>query len=79
MKITLDVDCTPAEAREFFGLPDLRGVNEIVTDELARRTRENIDTLADPKAFWDRAFLQGGAGLEAFSRLFAQPSRDGGE
>jgi len=24
MKITINVDCTPAEAREFFGLPDLR-------------------------------------------------------
>ena len=24
MKITIDIDCTPAEAREFVGLPDLR-------------------------------------------------------
>jgi hypothetical protein len=24
MKITINVDCTPAEAREFLGLPDLR-------------------------------------------------------
>jgi hypothetical protein len=24
MNITINVDCTPAEAREFFGLPDLR-------------------------------------------------------
>ena len=24
MKITINIDCTPAEAREFVGLPDLR-------------------------------------------------------
>ena len=24
MKVTVEVDCTPAEAREFMGLPDLR-------------------------------------------------------
>ena len=79
MKITLDIDCTPAEAREFFGLPDLRGVNEILTEELTRRTRENLDTLADPKAFWERTFTQSGANLEAFSRLFGQAATSSGE
>ena len=74
MKITLDIDCTPTEARAFFGLPDVTAVNEIITDELAKRTRENLDTLADPKAFWDRAMSQGGAGMEAFARMFTQTS-----
>ena len=78
MKITLDIDCTPEEARTFFGLPDLTGVNAILTEELAKRTRENLDTLADPKAFWERALTTGTSGMEAFGRLFAQaaPARD---
>ena len=72
MKITLDIDCTPAEARAFLGLPDVSGVNDLVTEELARRTRENLDTLADPTAFWERTMAQSGAGMEALARLFAQ-------
>ena len=28
MKITVDVDCTPEEARRFMGLPDLSSVHE---------------------------------------------------
>ena len=73
MKITVNIDCTPAEARSFLGLPDVSAVNDIVTAELAKRTRENLDTLADPKAFWERTMAQSGAGMEAFARLFAQP------
>ncbi|MBA3896080.1 MAG: hypothetical protein H0X36_02840 [Sphingomonadaceae bacterium] len=28
MKVTVDVDCTPEEARRFMGLPDLKPVHE---------------------------------------------------
>jgi len=28
MKITMEVDCTPEEARRFFGLPDVRPLQE---------------------------------------------------
>lgn len=73
MKITLDIDCTPTEARTFLGLPDVTAVNTIVTDELAKRTRENLDTLADPQAFWEQTMARSGASMEAFARLFAQP------
>ena len=75
MKITLDVDCTPEEARTFLGLPDLTGVNATIASELERRTKDNLDTLADPKAFWDRALSTGAGNLEAFQALFARAAR----
>ena len=37
MKITIDVDCTPAEAREFFGLPDLRPLQTAWLAEVEKR------------------------------------------
>ena len=37
MKITIDVDCTPAEAREFFGLPDLRPLQAAWLAEVENR------------------------------------------
>ena len=30
MKFTINVDCTPEEARAFFGLPDVSAVNEMI-------------------------------------------------
>jgi len=37
MKITINVDCTPAEAREFFGLPDLRPLQAAWLAEIENR------------------------------------------
>jgi hypothetical protein len=35
MKVTMEVDCTPEEARRFMGLPDVTKANEIYVDALA--------------------------------------------
>jgi Family of unknown function (DUF6489) len=37
MKITIDIDCTPAEAREFVGLPDLRPLQTAWLAEIESR------------------------------------------
>ena len=37
MKVTIEVDCTPAEARQFFGLPDLQPLQAAVMGEMERR------------------------------------------
>ncbi len=34
MKITFDIDCTPAEARTFFGLPDLTPLHDVYLDKM---------------------------------------------
>lgn len=78
MKITVNVDCTPAEARAFFGLPDVAPVNDIIVKAMSDRTRENIDTLSDPKVFWERAMAAGGSGMEAFQQMFGAAMRAAG-
>ena len=40
MKITMEVDCTPEEARRFFGLPDLAPLQEEVLAVLRSRITE---------------------------------------
>jgi hypothetical protein len=37
VKITIDVDCTPAEARESFGMPDLRPLQAAWLAEVEKR------------------------------------------
>ena len=34
MKVTIEVDCTPEEARRFMGLPDLTSVHEAYVEKL---------------------------------------------
>ncbi len=75
MKITVNIDCTPTEARAFFGLPDFTTVNEAIVSAMVERTKENIDTLSDPKLFWERAIAMGGSSMEAMQNLFAAAMR----
>ncbi len=71
MKITVNVDCTPAEARAFFGLPDMSPVNDVIVTAMVERSKENIDTLSDPKLFWDKAMAASGTGMDAMQQMFA--------
>jgi len=43
MQITINIDCTPEEARTFFGLPDVRPLNEAMMDEMKRRIEKGFD------------------------------------
>ncbi|WP_379922986.1 DUF6489 family protein [Erythrobacter sp. R86502] len=39
MKITIEVDCTPEEARSFMGLPDVSAANSAYVDTIAKSMR----------------------------------------
>lgn len=61
MKIRIDIDCTPAEARTFFGLPDL----EPVQAEAMARLKEHMKAM-DPAEIV-KLWMPGGA--DAFRRM----------
>lgn len=42
MKVTVDIDCTPEEARRFLGLPDLGPVHEIYVEKMKRTLAEGL-------------------------------------
>ena len=42
MKITMDVECTPEEARAFLGLPDVKPMQEQLMREVQDRMTANI-------------------------------------
>ena len=46
MKVTVDFDCTPVEAREFFGLPDVKPMQAKVMDEVEKRILAQLDSLS---------------------------------
>ncbi|MFP6777685.1 MAG: DUF6489 family protein, partial [Alphaproteobacteria bacterium] len=40
MKVTIDIDCTPEEARRFLGLPDLDKAHQATLEAITGRMRE---------------------------------------
>lgn len=69
MKLTVNIDCTPQEARAFFGMPDIEPLNKMIVDEMTRRAKDNMDTLADPERLIAAWMTMGGKGLEGFQNL----------
>lgn len=47
MKFTINIECTPEEARAFFGAPDVQPMQEAVMNELQARMIANIKAM-DP-------------------------------
>ena len=65
MKISLDIDCTPEELRGFFGLPDVKPMQEQLLKEIEERMRGNLKAL-DPETML-KTWLP--AGLKGFEQL----------
>ncbi len=46
MKVNIEIDCTPLEARQFFGLPDVGPMQTAVMDKLQQQVMSNIEKIA---------------------------------
>ena len=42
MKVTVDFDCTPEEARRFIGLPDLTPVHDVYIERMQKVAAEGL-------------------------------------
>ena len=69
MKITIDIDCTPAEARAFLGLPDIAPMQKKMMGELEKQMLANVKAM-DPETLlktWLPASVQG---FEQMQKMF---------
>jgi hypothetical protein len=73
MKVTVDFDCTPEEARRFLGLPDLTPVHDAYVEQMRKTVTEGIapDYFIDMVKNWGP--LSEGA-LTMWKTLFDQMS-----
>ena len=80
MKIKLDIDCTPEELRGFFGLPDVKPMQEELMQEVAERMRANVHAL-DPETMLKTWLPAGLKGFEQLQEMFLNQmgSRPGGK
>jgi len=49
MKVTVNIDCTPLEARQFFGLPDVQPMQTAMMEALEKRMMTEIETYTPEK------------------------------
>ena len=69
MKINFDIECTPEELRGFFGLPDVKPMQERLMKEVEERVRANLKAL-DPEAMLKTWLPAGLKGFEQLQEMF---------
>ena len=70
MKLTIDVDCTPEEARRFLGLPDVAPLQEKMMAEMEKRMMETMGGFDAEKMIkqWMAPGLEG-VGMEGMGKM----------
>ena len=69
MKIKIDVECSPEEARAFFGLPDVRPLQQAFMAEAEERMKRAFDGM-DGDALLKMWLPSGTAALEKMQQAF---------
>ena len=74
MKVNVEIDMTPEEARKFLGLPDVSKIQDKMMAELEKRMKAAVD-MNDPEAMMRAWMPLGGQGFEQFSRFMMDSAR----
>jgi hypothetical protein len=70
MKITINVECTPEEARAFFGQPDLKPVQDELMQEMRNRLMAGMAAM-DPAEIM-RTWMRGMAWFEKMQEFLGK-------
>ena len=76
MNITMNIDCTPEEARRFMGLPDMAPIHDLYLDKLRDAMTNGLtpDLLENMMKTWSP---MGEAGMSAWRQMIEQMTGTG--
>jgi hypothetical protein len=77
MKVNVEIDCTPLEARQFFGLPDVQPMQTAVMEKLQHQMMDNIQKVS-PEALMQSWLTFDPKIAERFQNLFVTMAGLGG-
>lgn len=68
MKVSLDIDCTPEEARRFMGLPDLTPANDVYVEHL-KKAMQGATSFEQLEQFAKQMAPMGQMGLKMLQQM----------
>ena len=69
MKINIDMDISPEEARRFLGLPDLEPMQQAILKDVQDRIQKNVAKL-EPEALMKQWFSLAPQGMDQLQKMF---------
>lgn len=76
MKVTINIECTPEEARTFLGMPDLQPVHDAMVDKMVKLAKDGVS--AQDMETMMRAWMPGmGENWQAMQKAFWAAAKPG--
>ena len=76
MKINIEIDVSPAEAREFFGLPNVQALQERMVNQFAERLEASVEQRDE---FMRSMFETAMEPWQVFGRMFGNATVSGAD
>ena len=72
MKVNVEVSCSPEEARAFFGLPDIKPMQDRIMAEIEERLKSSLGSMNPETVFktWLPASMQGVEQMQQMQQAF---------
>jgi len=74
MKVTVNVECSPQEARAFLGLPDVEPLNAYVVEAMRARIEQNVHQM-QPEEMMKTWSSLGVTAQDQFFKLFQSAAK----
>ena len=71
MKINIEIDMSPEEARKVMGLPDVEHLQKEMLAKLKEKMNASVDEMSDPELLMKRFLPMGVQGMEQFQEFFS--------
>lgn len=68
MKMNITVECTPEEARQFLGLPNLDPINDVLVASVKERIEQNAE-MVSPEFYLKQWYSMGGQVSDQFMQM----------
>ena len=72
MKVKIEIDLKPEEARKLMGLPEVEKMQNDLMNQIQEKLQEEINTMTDPNAFMERYLPLGMQGVEQFQKMMTE-------
>ncbi len=75
MKINIDLDLSPKEARQMLGLPDLEPMQNEMMKKIQEKMDQGIAEMSDPELLLKRYLPMGIQGIEQFQQFMSMAAK----
>ena len=72
MKVKIEIDLKPEEARKLMGLPEVETMQNELMNQIKEKMQQEINAMTDPQAFMERYLPLGMQGIEQFQKMMTE-------